>query len=275
MLSTRAILTVKYTPASAGAGRAVGGFLRYVQHRDHTPPRELEAGVAGLVRYVAYRDAASPEGRLFDREETVGTVARKDLVRYIRRSLDRYDDTGRPGRAAYRFVLSPEDARGLDLRLMARTVMSQLERDTGRPLPPWIAAEHRNTAHPHVHVILAARREDEPGRFRELRISPRRLARMKESLSHELERQRGERTRERSMSHHLFRSATRDRERETVRGRDLLRRRARPERAQLLEFPPAKVRSFFRRLAYRYHLEAERAAREWQREHDRDRGMER
>ncbi len=227
------------------------------------------------MRYVAYRDAASPEGRLFDRDQTVGSNARKDLVRHVRRSLARDQDSDRPGRAVYRFVISPEDARGLDLRQMARSVMSQLEQDTGHQLPPWIAAEHRNTAHPHVHVILAARRQDEQGRFRELRISPRRLARMKESLSRELERQRGERTRERSVSHQLFRSAARDRSREGDHTHDLLRRRTRPQRAGSFELSAFIAARFFRRLAFQYHLEAERAAREWEREHGRDRGRER
>jgi hypothetical protein len=273
-MSTRAILTVKYTPASPKVGRVVGGFLRYVQHRDHTPAPERESGIGGLVRYVAYRDAASPEGRLFDREQTVAADARKELVRHVRRSLARDEDGGRPGRAAYRFVISPEDARGLDLRQIARTVMSQLEQDTGHRLPPWIAAEHRNTAHPHVHVILAARREEEPGRFRELRISPRRLARMKESLTHELLRQRGERTRESSMSHQLFRSAARDRDRGDDHTHELLRR-TRPQRGRSLEFSPLKANRFFRRLAFHYHLEAERMAREWAREHGDDRGWER
>lgn len=173
MLSTRAILSVKYTPASSQAGKAVGGFLRYVQHRDHQEPPERERGIAGLVRYVAYRDAASPDGRLFDRGGTAGTAERRQLVRYVRRSLTGVAPaSAQPGRAVYRFVLSPEDARGLDLRLAARRVMEQLERDCGGKLPPWIAAEHRNTAHPHVHVILAAQREETAGRFRELRISP-------------------------------------------------------------------------------------------------------
>ena len=37
MRSTKVILAVRYTAASVAgrAGRAVGGFLRYVQYRDH------------------------------------------------------------------------------------------------------------------------------------------------------------------------------------------------------------------------------------------------
>jgi len=93
-------------------------------------------------------------------------------------------------------------------------------------------SDEKETARPGRPLVLAARREEEPGRFRELRIGPRRLARMKESLTHELESQRGERTRERSMSHQLFRSAARDGERGDDHNHDLLRRRTRPERAR-------------------------------------------
>jgi hypothetical protein len=70
--------------------------------------------------------------------------------------------------------------------------MSRLEQLAGTGgLGPWIAAEHRNTAHAHVHIVMAARREVAPGRYRELRITPQRLAEMKTAVSQEIERQRG------------------------------------------------------------------------------------
>src|SRR5258708_5691959 len=63
-------------------------------------------------------------------------------------------------RAVYQMVISPDDWRGLDLRLLARTMMKQLEADAGsKGLGPWFAAEHRNTSHHHVQIVLAARRE--------------------------------------------------------------------------------------------------------------------
>jgi hypothetical protein len=60
----------------------------------------------------------------------------------------------------------------------------------GERLPPWFAAEHRNTAHHHVHIVLAARREVAPGRFNTVLITRARLQRMKEVIKGELERQR-------------------------------------------------------------------------------------
>src|SRR5207248_6449151 len=67
-------------------------------------------------------------------------------------------------RAAYRMVLSPERADGLDLKALTGAAMAQLGRDVGAT-PPWIAAIHRNTKHPHVHIVMAARRELAPGLF--------------------------------------------------------------------------------------------------------------
>ena len=203
MRSNRAILSVQVTKVSGGVGAAVSGFLNYVQHRDHENS-EGDEGLAGLVRYVAHRDVASAEGRLFDRDGQAGTKERKELVKYVRRSLVSQREGSQAGRAVYRMVLSPEDARGLDLRELTRKTMAQLERDIGAPLPLWIAAEHRNTAHPHVHIVMAARREIDSGRFREVRITKPRLARMKTAMSFELEAQRDSRQPYRSIEERLL-----------------------------------------------------------------------
>ena len=89
-------------------------------------------------------------------------------------------------------MISPENAEGVDLRQLTRSTMAALEREAGPGgLPPWIAAEHRNTAHPHVHVVMAARRELEDGGFRAVVITRARLHRMKEGMEREMARQRG------------------------------------------------------------------------------------
>lgn len=208
-LSTKAILSVRYTAYGPGASRSIGRFLRYVQYRDHSQEREREGGIDGFLRYAAYRDRTSPRGRLFDADGDGNERARRQLNAYIKRSGQGLPEPApgrRPHRAAYRFVISPEDGRGLDLRQLTRATMAQLERDAGRGgLGPWIAAEHRNTDHAHVHVVLAARRAVAPGRYRTLVITKPRLQRMKEAMTRELERQRGrDRTNplERLLEHH-------------------------------------------------------------------------
>jgi hypothetical protein len=202
-VSERAILSVSYIGVAAGRGlpKDVGGFLRYLQYRDRHRDVDNAHDVDGLLRYIAHRDGASPEGRLFDEDSTAGDEKREELATFIRRSTEETRRQGGPrsstnNRAYYRMILSPEDARGLDLRALTRSTLDELARDAGTGgLPLWIAAEHRNTRHPHVHIVMAGRREVSPGRFRTLLITDARLERMKAALQLGMTQQRETRSR--------------------------------------------------------------------------------
>jgi hypothetical protein len=195
-MAERSILAVAYTPVSTSRGlrRTVAGFLKYIQHDQH--PDSLRP-VEGLLKYVAHRDRTGSRDRLFNREGEATDANRRWLAAYVARSvagmaLGVRKQDAQPvnrDRAVYRFVLSPESARGLDLHQLARVTMAQLEADA-RGLVPWIAAEHRNTAHPHVHIVLAARREVSPGQFRTVLVTRLRLQRMKAAMIGEIRRQR-------------------------------------------------------------------------------------
>ena len=205
MRGDRVILAVKYTPAASPKElrRAVGGFLRYVQYRDKHPDSDptLPAGteVRGLLKYMAYRDRATPAGRLFGPDGVVGDPDRRDFANFVARSIaaTRPQKTKSGGeardhrRAVYRFVISPERAGGLDLDRLTRAAMERLERESGVSGLRWIAAEHRNTGHPHVHLVVAGMRETSPGAYRGFLVTPRRLAAMKDELALEISRQRG------------------------------------------------------------------------------------
>ena len=57
----------------------------------------------------------------------------------------------------FRFIVSPEDAAELsDLKAFTRDLMADAERDLGTRLD-WVAVDHGNTGHPHIHVILRGR----------------------------------------------------------------------------------------------------------------------
>ena len=92
-----------------------------------------------------------------------------------------------------RFLISPESAPGLDLERLTRAATSRLESEMGVSGLRWIAAIHRNTAHHHVHLVLAGMRLDAAGAYRRIDITKPRLAAMKEALGLEIERQRSER----------------------------------------------------------------------------------
>jgi hypothetical protein len=97
-------------------------------------------------------------------------------------------------RAVSRFLISPDSAHGLDLERLTRAAVSRLESEMGVSGLRWIAAIHRNTAHHHVHLVLAGMRADVAGGYRRVDVTKRRLAAMKEALGQEIERERAERT---------------------------------------------------------------------------------
>ncbi len=212
-MGERIILAVKFTPAGAGSQvrKAVGGFLRYVQHRDVHPTQpesKPKKEVSGLLKYVAYRDRASWRAELFGPAGALGSADRNAFAAFVAGSIDGsrpQQYRGRDGnlqdrrRAVYRMVISPERASGLDLRRRSGGLR-------------WIAAIHRNTAHHHVHVVLAGMRDDGAGGFQRVDVTKPRLAAMKEALVKEVERQREERTRPEGLSQLLALATKADRE---------------------------------------------------------------
>ncbi|WP_408906162.1 relaxase/mobilization nuclease domain-containing protein [Roseomonas mucosa] len=70
---------------------------------------------------------------------------------------DAFLDRGKDDRHQFRFIVSPEDAADLaDLTGYTRELMAQVEADLGTQLD-WVAVNHNNTGHPHVHVIVNGR----------------------------------------------------------------------------------------------------------------------
>ena len=206
-MSERVILAVKFTPAgTAGQVRkAVGGFLRYVQHRDLHPSQldgRSRPEVSGLLKYVAYRDRASTRAELFGPSGTLTSEDRKAFAAFIANALEKSSPQlfrGSNGelrdrrRAVYRFAISPERPKGLDLRRLTNAAVGRLEQESGITGLRWIAAIHRNTAHHHIHLVLAGMHRDSNGSYRRVDVTKQRLAAMKEALALEIEHQRAER----------------------------------------------------------------------------------
>ena len=206
-MTDRVILAVKFTSAGAAGQvrKAVGGFLRYVQHRDLHPAQpdsQPRPEVSGLLKYVAYRDRASTRAELFGPTGTIGSDDRKAFAAFVADALEKSSPQlfrHRDGtlhdrrRAVYRLVISPERAGGLDLRRLTNAAVGRLERESGSTELQWIAAIHRNTAHHHVHLVIAGMQQDESGGYRRVDITKPWLAAMKEELTLEIEHQRATR----------------------------------------------------------------------------------
>jgi type IV secretory pathway VirD2 relaxase len=67
--------------------------------------------------------------------------------------LSQWEESG--DKRIFHVIVSPESSKA-DLEKLSRDLMSQVERDTGRPLE-WLAAIHRHGDHPHTHIALRGR----------------------------------------------------------------------------------------------------------------------
>jgi type IV secretory pathway VirD2 relaxase len=73
---------------------------------------------------------------------------------------DAFIDRGLEDRHQFRIILSPEDGAAYeDLKPFTRDVMAQMETDLGTTLD-WVAVDHHDTGHPHVHVVIRGVTED-------------------------------------------------------------------------------------------------------------------
>ena len=71
-----------------------------------------------------------------------------------------FAERGEDDRHHFRFIVSPDDAVEMaDLKGFTRDLMSQVEKDLGTQLD-WVAVDHWNTEHPHIHIIIRGRTDD-------------------------------------------------------------------------------------------------------------------
>jgi type IV secretory pathway VirD2 relaxase len=74
-----------------------------------------------------------------------------------RRTRAASPSAARATRHHFRFIVSPDDAEQLsDLKAFTRDLMEQAQADLGTRLD-WVAVDHWNTGHPHLHVIVRGR----------------------------------------------------------------------------------------------------------------------
>ena len=122
----RRIIVKSRSVRTAGSNSKASAHLRYIQ-RDGTS-----------------RDGE--RGRLYSATED-------------RADGDAFLDRGKQDRHQFRFVVSPEDGADLaDLTGFTRDLMSRVEADLGTKLD-WVAVNHFNTGHPHIHIIVNGRDE--------------------------------------------------------------------------------------------------------------------
>ena len=146
----------RFDGSRVGRGASIGRVLRdgdrHAGHRNRRvviKARLVKLGTNGVsasrahLRYIQ-RDCATPDGApggLYsaDRDVADGTA---------------FVERGSGDRHQFRFIVSPEDGDQYpDLKPFVRRLMTQMEADLGTKLD-WVAADHRDTGHPHSHIML-------------------------------------------------------------------------------------------------------------------------
>lgn len=128
---------------SGGWKHSAPGMRRVVVKTRYVQGAGKNGKSAAHLRYIQ-RDGTSREG---ERGQLYSaTEDRADGAAFVERGAD--------DRHQFRFIVSPEDGADLsDLTAYTRDLMSQVETDLGTRLD-WVAVNHHNTGHPHMHVIV-------------------------------------------------------------------------------------------------------------------------
>ena len=125
--------------------RARGALVKARVVRQMRSPGALRAHIGYLRRDGVTRDG-SP-GKLFD-------AAGDDADSRV------FAERCEEDRHHFRFIVSPDDAGELSsLRSFTRELMDQASRDLGTRLD-WVAIDHWNTEHPHIHILVRGRADD-------------------------------------------------------------------------------------------------------------------
>ncbi len=102
-------------------------------------------------RYLA-RESAAHEGR----DDGAG-FSRDNQGIDMASELDAWQKAG--DQRLWKLIVSPEFGERADLTRLTRDLMAHMAKDLGTDLQ-WMAVEHYNTEHPHVHIALRGLRND-------------------------------------------------------------------------------------------------------------------
>ena len=140
-------------PRESGWSVDRGSGTRFRMRRVTVKARYVKAAGKGAGRaHLSYleRDGVTREGERGELYSTFSDEVDRDA--FLNRGVD--------DRHQFRFIVAPEDgARYADLKPFTRDLMAKVEADLGTTLD-WVAVDHHDTGHPHVHVIVRSVTED-------------------------------------------------------------------------------------------------------------------
>lgn len=100
-------------------------------------------------QWAAHGRYIAREGAQSEQERDQGFTAKGGVP--VGKTLEEWQAKGDP--RMFKFILSPEFGKDMDMVKFTKDYMAKLEKDMGVPLE-WVAVDHYNTDHPHVHVAL-------------------------------------------------------------------------------------------------------------------------
>lgn len=122
-------------------------------------------GAVVKARVVRHTGRTAPLGTHLDYLRREGVTRDGEKARLFGPGVEDADPKGFAERCAgdrhhFRFIVSPDDAPEMaDLRSFTHDLVSQMEKDLGTELD-WVAVDHWNTGHPHIHLIVRGVRDD-------------------------------------------------------------------------------------------------------------------
>jgi type IV secretory pathway VirD2 relaxase len=154
--SSTGVRTRRFDGSRIGRGASIGRVLRSGDRHAGSRTRRVvikarlvKLGTKGVsasrahLRYIQ-RDSATPDGApggLYSADRDTA-----DGAAFVERGSD--------DRHQFRFIVSAEDGDQYpELKPFVRRLMAQMEEDLGTKLD-WVAADHRDTGHPHSHIML-------------------------------------------------------------------------------------------------------------------------
>jgi hypothetical protein len=148
--------------------RQVSRALRQPGRRQKQPSfsRQFQRRAIVNVRYAPAKKGATwkAHGRYLERESAAGGEPRREGDRLglaQQQTLDKlaseWQTAGDP--RLFKIIISPEDGARTDFQRTANDMMTALEAVLGSKLH-WAGVVHRNTDHPHAHLIVRGIKED-------------------------------------------------------------------------------------------------------------------
>ncbi len=127
----------------------------------HVRPRRVTVKVR-IVKLAGKVGGVHAHLRYLEREGVTREGEPGRLYSTFADEVDRdvFVERGMNDRHQFRIILSPEDGAAYeDLKPFTRDVMAKMEADLGTTLD-WVAVDHHDTGHPHVHIVVRGITED-------------------------------------------------------------------------------------------------------------------